>query len=158
MSALSSATSTSGAVSGARANDREIPPAGVNACALDASVAGSQRSASSTYGAAPMVVDANCRAAAIRSGGRCAVPVRIVTVNVVPRPSWLVDRDAAAMKTRQFLHEREPDARAFVRAGARVLDAVEALEDARQVGVGNADAGVAHARARRDRRATAARP
>ena len=58
-------------------------------------------------------------------------------------PAFLaVDRDAAAMKTGQFLHEREADARAFVRAGSRVLDAVEALEDAGEIGVGNADARV----------------
>ena len=81
----------------------------------------------------------------MRSGGRCAVPVRIVTVNVVPRPSWLVDRDAAAMKPRQLLHQRQTDARAFVRTGATVLDAVEPLEHARQVRLGNADAGIGDA-------------
>ena len=88
---------------------------------------------------------ASGRVAAMRSGGRCDVPVRIVTVNVVPRPSWLATVDAAAMQASQLLHERETDARAFVRAGASVLDAVEPLEHPRQVGLGNADAGIGDA-------------
>ena len=49
------------------------------------------------------------------------------------------------MKTGQLLHERQADARAFVRAGSSVLDAVEALEHARKVGLGNADAGISDA-------------
>ena len=71
-----------------RPPERSRPP-GAGVCASDAGVAGSQRSASSTYGAPPMLVDANCRAASTFSRGRCEVPVRIVTVKVVPRPSWL---------------------------------------------------------------------
>ncbi len=46
------------------------------------------------------------------------------------------------MKPREFLHQRQADARAFVRTGARVLDAVEPLEHARQVRFGNTDAGI----------------
>ena len=49
------------------------------------------------------------------------------------------------MQTGQLLHERQADARAFVGAGPTVLDAVEALEHAGQIGLGNADAGVGDA-------------
>jgi hypothetical protein len=76
-----------------------------------------------------MVVDTNCRGAAIRSSGRCGA--RANRHGEGRSPAFLaLDRDVPAMKTGQFLHEREADARAFVRAGSRVLDAVEALEDA----------------------------
>ena len=46
------------------------------------------------------------------------------------------------METGQLLHERQADAGAFVGAGPTVLDAVEPLEHPRQIGLGNADAGV----------------
>ena len=89
-----------------------------------------------------MLVDANCR-------GRGDPFTRQVCGARANRhgegrsPAFLaLDRDIAAVKTRQFLHERQADARAFVRAGSRVLDAMEALEDAGQIGVGNADARV----------------
>ena len=49
------------------------------------------------------------------------------------------------MESRQLLDERQSDARAFVRAGARVLDAMEALEHAGKIGLGNADAGIGDA-------------
>ena len=49
------------------------------------------------------------------------------------------------MKAGELLHEGQSDARAFVGAGASVLDAVEALEHARQVGFGNTDAGIGDA-------------
>ncbi len=49
------------------------------------------------------------------------------------------------MESRQLLDERQPDARAFVRAGARVLDAMEALEHAGKISLGNADAGIGDA-------------
>ena len=54
-------------------------------------------------------------------------------MNVVPRPSSLCDVDRAAVQLDQLLHQRETDARAFVRAAARAFDAVKALEDARQL-------------------------
>ena len=56
------------------------------------------------------------------------------------------DRDAAAMKPGQLLHQGQADARAFVRAGASVLDAVEPFEHARQIVLGNADAGIGDAK------------
>ena len=42
----------------------------------------------------------------------------------------------------EFADERQTDARTFVGARARALDAVEAFEDSRQVRRRNADAGV----------------
>ncbi len=48
------------------------------------------------------------------------------------------------MKPRELLHECEADARAFMRSGARVLHAMEPLEDARQLGFRDAAAGIAH--------------
>ena len=48
------------------------------------------------------------------------------------------------MQPHQFLHEGQADARAFVRAGARVGDAVEALEEVRQLVCRDARPGVAH--------------
>ena len=68
------------------------------------------------------------------------------------------DRHAAAMKAREFLHEGQSDARAFVRAGASMLDAVEALEHARQVGFGNTDAGIGDAQLDAVVRTSAVRP
>ena len=53
-----------------------------------------------------------------------------------------------AVEFDQFLHERQADARAFVRPTAAVLDAMEALEHARQFVGWDAHAGVAHRQAR----------
>ena len=72
------------------------------------------------------------------------MPNGSVTVKVVPWPSVLSTRDRAAVQLDQLLHQREPDAGALVGAAARALDPVEALEEARQLGRGDADAGVAH--------------
>ena len=47
------------------------------------------------------------------------------------------------MQLDQLLHQRQADAGALVRAAARALDAVEALEQARQLVRRDADAGVA---------------
>ena len=66
------------------------------------------------------------------------------TVKVLPRPSVLGDLDRAAVQPDKLLHEREADAGAFVGAPARAFDAMEALEQAGQLGLGNAGAGVAH--------------
>ena len=55
------------------------------------------------------------------------------------------DRDGAAVKPHQLLHQRQPDARALVRARPRVLHAMEALEHPRQIRLGDPDAGVADA-------------
>jgi hypothetical protein len=52
------------------------------------------------------------------------------------------DRDRAAMQFDEFLHQRKPDARTFVRAAAAVFDAVKAFEDIGQLFRWNADAGV----------------
>ena len=72
------------------------------------------------------------------------------------RAELAVDRRRAAVQLDQLLHQRQPDAGALVRAAARALDAVEALEHARQLVGRDADAGVAHAAARRGRRPRAA--
>ena len=158
MSALSSAIRTRAAVFGGLTQARRGSFEGCRAPARPtASVVGSQRSASSTYGMAPTLVEAAAGRAPIRSGGRWDVPVRMVTVNVVPRPSWLVDRDAAAMQAGQLLDERQADARAFVGTGPAVLDAVEPLEHARQVGLRECRRRYRRREARRDRRAIAVR-
>ena len=47
---------------------------------------GSHRRASSTNGVAPTAVEATARAAPMRSWGRCAAPLGIVTVKEVPTP------------------------------------------------------------------------
>jgi len=52
--------------------------------------------------------------------------------------------DRAAVEPDQFPHQGEADARAFVRAALRILDPVEALKDARQLGFGDADTSIAH--------------
>ena len=54
-----------------------------------------------------------------------------------------LDIDRAAVQLDQLLHQREADAGAFMGAAARALDAVEALEEARELCRGNAGAGVA---------------
>ena len=81
----------------------------------------------------------------MRSVGRCDVPVANRHGEGRAAAFLARDRDAAAMEPRQLLHERQADARAFVRPGSTVLDAVEPLEHARQVGLGNADAGIGDA-------------
>ena len=50
------------------------------------------------------------------------------------------DRDRAAMQAHQFVDQRQPDPGALERAAALTLDAVEALEDARDLLPRNADA------------------
>ena len=54
------------------------------------------------------------------------------------------DAHGAAVQPRQLLDQREADAGAFVGAPARALDPVEAVEEARQLARGDADAGVPH--------------
>ena len=123
----------------ARARRRRRGAAGGGRPAL----AGSQRSASSTNGAAaPPASPAGARAPPTRSAGRCALPSGIDTVNVVPSPTALSTRIVAAVQPHQLVHQRQADARALVGARARALDAVEALEQARQLVLRDADAGV----------------
>src|SRR5262249_21645133 len=55
-----------------------------------------------------------------------------------------LDAHLSAVQLHQFLHEREADAGAFVTAAMRALDAVETLEQARQLGFRNARASIAH--------------
>ena len=57
-------------------------------------------------------------------------------------------RHGAAVQPHQLLDQREADAGALVGAAARALDPVEALEQPRQLGRGDADAGVARRSAR----------
>ena len=65
-------------------------------------------------------------------------------MNVVPWPTLAGDGDPPAVQRDQLVHQRQPDARALVGAGARPLDAVKALEQPGQLGGGDADAGVRH--------------
>jgi hypothetical protein len=50
--------------------------------------------------------------------------------------------DIPTVQAHQFLHEREPDARALLRPGASALDTVKPLEEARQFMLGNTDTGI----------------
>ena len=53
------------------------------------------------------------------------------------------------MQPDQLIHQRQADAGAFQGAAALALDAVEPVEDVRQFGLRNADAGVADGQHRR---------
>src|SRR5262249_18879498 len=61
-------------------------------------------------------------------GGAMALPAR--------------DRDCAAVALADLLHDREPEARPTEVAGARFVDAEEALRQAGEIASGDADAGV----------------
>ena len=87
MSALSSATSTVTCRSFDAGFAVERP--GIGSVSSVTESAGSQRSASSTNGIAPTLAAICWRAALTRSDGRCALPARRLTVNVVPPPSRL---------------------------------------------------------------------
>ena len=63
-------------------------------------------------------------------------------VNVVPEPSALSAAMRAAVQRHQFLDEREPDAAALVGPAARVLDAMEPLEQPGHLLGGYTDTGV----------------
>ena len=63
-----------------------------------------------------------------------------------------LDAQLAAVQLDQLLHQRQADARSLVAAPALPLDAVEPLEDARQLVLRNADAGVVTARSARPSR------
>ncbi len=105
----------------------------------------SKRSASSTNGCAPVRVGASSRGAPIRSAGKCCLPFGRRTVNVVPIALAALEPDVAAMELDQLAHEREADAGTFVRPRAHVAYALEALEQLRQIGLGDTDARVADA-------------
>ena len=55
-----------------------------------------------------------------------------------------LDLDGPAMHPHQFLDEGQPDTRAFEAARPRAFDAAEPVEQVRNVGGGDAGAGVAH--------------
>src|SRR5690349_8462295 len=52
--------------------------------------------------------------------------------------------DLTAMQMNKFLHQRQTNARAFLRARSHTTDAVEALEHMGQLVRRNTDAGVSH--------------
>ena len=79
----------------------------------------------------------------MRSGGRWRVPGGSVTVKVVPVPPLSTAMVPPCSST-SSLHQRQADARAFVRARPRALDAMEALEELRQLLGGDAGARVPH--------------
>ena len=69
------------------------------------------------------------RAAPTRSAGRCATPSGSETrERRALRRARSSTRTVPPCSRDQLLHQRQPDARALVRARARALDAVEALE------------------------------
>src|SRR5258705_9557373 len=53
-----------------------------------------------------------------------------------------LDANRSAMRTREFLHQRETDARPLVRAGPGTLDPVKSIEEMRQFVCGDTDAGI----------------
>jgi hypothetical protein len=58
------------------------------------------------------------------------------------QPAFDIDR--STVQPDQFVHQCQPDAGAFQSPAALAFDAVEAVEDVRQLRLGDADAGVAH--------------
>ena len=56
--------------------------------------------------------------------------------------------DRAAVQAHELLHEREPDPRALVRAALDAFDAIKTFEQARQLMLRHADAGVRDAQQR----------
>ena len=65
-------------------------------------------------------------------------------MNVVPWPCSLDAVISPPCSSHELLHQREADAGALVVRPRAPLDPVEALEQARQLGLRDADAGVAH--------------
>ena len=57
---------------------------------------------------------------------------------------YALHADRSAVKFDQFLHQRQADTGAFMCASPAALNAMEALEHARQFFGGNANAGIAH--------------
>ena len=62
-----------------------------------------------------------------------AAPAGCVTVEGAASAEHALRSTVAAMQAHQFLHQRQADAGAFLGAAALALDAVEALEQARQL-------------------------
>ena len=146
MSALSSAIRTVARVAGLAAGGSttsEMEPRAFS------SASGNHWLSSSTNASARIAVLASVRAAPMRSCGRCRVPNGRVTLKRAALSERAAHLKRPAVQLQQFLRERQPDARAFMRASARAFHAVEAFEDARQLLLGDADAGVARLRASR---------
>ena len=70
------------------------------------------------------------------------MPVGIITVKVVPLAENALRPHRAAMQLDEFLHERESDSGPLHRAALLALDAMEALEKPRKLGLGDAHPGV----------------
>ena len=70
-------------------------------------------------------------------------PRGIVTMKVLPRPGVLSTSTSPPWRRAELLHQRQADAGALMRPGAHVLDTVEALEDAGELGRRDPDARVA---------------
>ena len=90
------------------------------------------------------IVPRRRRASRTASGGRCARPLRTVTLTLVPLTEGAGDVAAAAVQAREFLHECEADAGALVGPRPNAFHAPEAFEEQRQVRVLDPDAGVGH--------------
>ena len=118
---------------------------------------GSQRAASSTNASAPRRSTRRARGRASRApaaGARCPSGMRDGERRAAARRSLSTSTVPPCSRT-SSCDQRQPDAGAFVRAAARALDPVEALEEARQLRGRDADAGVAHRAAARGRRRAA---
>jgi hypothetical protein len=68
----------------------------------------------------------------------------MLTVNLVPCPSWLATVTVPPVSGRVFLNARETDAGSVVRPRPRVTDAMKPLEHASQILLANADARIGH--------------
>ncbi len=94
---------------------------------------GSQPSASSTNGKAPMCVGLRVRTAPMRSAGRWARAARNAQRNSGSDTDLAARFDTATMQFHQFLHQGESDTRALMGACARGTAAKETLEQAGEV-------------------------
>ncbi len=76
-------------------------------------------------------------------GGQMGVATRQRHPEGRPGSRTALDLDTSAVQPHELLHEREPDAGPFVRARAGALDAVKPLEEAANLGLGDAGSRVA---------------
>ena len=105
---------------------------------------GSQRSASSTYGAAPRLRAAVPSGPPSWSSRQVRAPARQPDREGRADAGRALHADGAAVQSGQLVDERESDAASFVAARRHVPDPVEALEEVRQLGCRHTDAAVSH--------------
>lgn len=82
-----------------------------------------------------------------RSLGKCASPIGMDTVNVVPLPSWFDTATLPPCNRTSSCTKRQPDASVFVRARPGVSHAMKTLENAVHFRVRHANPRIAHPQA-----------